>query len=445
MRLAVKSAAANGPHDVRRVEPRQEHPQWLFVGAVVPDEAAFRNPAFSPAGQMCQENLLLGMKHAGMPASAVLSVRPIPSFPRARRLWVGGGRAMLPEGIEVTLLPFLNLTPLKQIGIGLSVLWRILLWGWRTRTARRRIVLTYNLSVPPGLFTWLAAKLIGAKAVAMVYDVEVPGQTVPWSIRRWLDLWLHRWVLPRFDGIISISDAIVRDLAPGHHYLRVEGGIRQDVIGQTGADPSQFGDDRAGLTIVFAGSLDEPNGVSLMLDAFSRLPGGYRLRIAGRGPLEDKVRQAAASDSRIDYLGFLPHRQVLALYRSADLLVSARLTKGLNTRYFFPSKLMEYLASGVPVISTCTGHVEEEFGGFVYLLREETAESLAGLIAAIAASPRAERIEMGRRARGYMAAHKTWDSQSARVVTYLRESVLRLHSPRRENWDSPLCGPPASL
>jgi glycosyltransferase involved in cell wall biosynthesis len=218
---------------------------------------------------------------------------------------------------------------------------------------------------------------------------------------------------------------------------------------------------------VFAGSLDEPNGVSLMLDAFSRLRGGFRLRIAGRGPLEDKVRQAAANDSRIDYLGFLPHGQVLALYRSADLLVSARLTKGLNTRYFFPSKLMEYLASGVPVISTCTGHVEEEFGGFVYLLREETAESLAGLIAAIAASPRAERIEMGRRARGYMAAHKTWDSQSARVVTYLRESVLRLpsasrgargtvpfsrrsglatpNSPCRENWDSPPCGPPETI
>ncbi len=32
--------------------------------------------------------------------------------------------------------------------------------------------------------------------------------------------------------------------------------------------------------------------------------------------------------------------------------------------------MMEYLASGVPVISTCTGHVEEEFGAFTYLLRE---------------------------------------------------------------------------
>ena len=189
--------------------------EWLFVGAVVPDEAAFHNPAFSRAGQMCQQNLLLGMKHAGAPASAVLAAQPIPSFPRARRLWVGKGRTTLPEGIEVTLLPFLNVTPLKQITIGLAMLWHILRWGWRNRRTRRRIVLTYNLSVPPGVFTWLAARLIGAKAVAMVYDIEIPGQTVPWSIRRRIDLWLHRWILPRYDGIVSISDAIVQDLRPG--------------------------------------------------------------------------------------------------------------------------------------------------------------------------------------------------------------------------------------
>ncbi len=30
---------------------------------------------------------------------------------------------------------------------------------------------------------------------------------------------------------------------------------------------------------------------------------------------------------------------------------------------------MEYLASGTPVITTCTGHVEEEFADIVYLLK----------------------------------------------------------------------------
>ena len=77
---------------------------------------------------------------------------------------------------------------------------------------------------------------------------------------------------------------------------------------------------------------------------------------------------------------------MLDLYRSADVLINVRLTQTLNTKYFFPSKLMECLASGVPVISTCPGHVAEEFGRLAYLLREETPEALAAAIRRVAAT-----------------------------------------------------------
>jgi glycosyltransferase involved in cell wall biosynthesis len=400
---------------------------WFMVGTVVPDREEFHNPAFSRAGQMCQQNLLLGMKHAGAPASAVLAAQPVPAFPRARRIWLPGGRTTLPEGIEVTLLPCLNITPLKQVTIGLGVLWGILRWGWQNRRARRRIVFTYNLSVPPGAITWLAARLIGAKAVAMVYDIEIPCHTVPWSLRRWLDLWLHRRILPRFDGLIPISDAIAEDFARGCHYLRVEGGIQTDVLERTAGIAGKHRCDGGPLTVAFAGSLDEPNGVSVLLEAFAALPGHeYRLRIAGRGPLEAAVRNAAAADPRIEYLGFLSFPQVLELYRSADVLVNMRLTQTVNTKYFFPSKLLEYLASGVPVISTCPGRVAEEFGQMACLLHEETPQALAEAIRRMAALDPDARAEMGRRARQYMAAHKTWDAQALRIADYLHRKVLAL-------------------
>ena len=70
-----------------------------------------------------------------------------------------------------------------------------------------------------------------------------------------------------------------------------------------------------------------------------------------------------------------------------------RLTPAINTRYFFPSKLMEYLASAVPVISTCTGAVEEEFGSFVHLLRKDS-EGLAQAIRAVAALSPAARADI---------------------------------------------------
>ena len=140
--------------------------------------------------------------------------------------------------------------------------------------------------------------------------------------------------------------------------------------------------------------------------------------------MSDAVRAAAARDRRVVYPGYLAFEQVLELYRTADLLLNLRVTKALDTRYFFPSKLMEYVASGVPVLSTCTGHVEEEYGEVVYLLREETPEALGAAITAIRRQPPDEREALGRRARQFMLEHKTWHRQGEKLIAYIHEVVL---------------------
>src|SRR5439155_10053464 len=122
---------------------------------------------------------------------------------------------------------------------------------------------------------------------------------------------------------------------------------------------------------------------------------------------------------RIHFVGTLPFSEVLRMYKNADVLVSIRPTKTLHTRYFFPSKLMEYLASGTPVITTCTGHTEEEFGDICYLLKDESPEALSDLLRSIAMSSPEARREKGQRARSYMRQHKTWDGQGHKIARYI--------------------------
>jgi glycosyltransferase involved in cell wall biosynthesis len=145
----------------------------------------------------------------------------------------------------------------------------------------------------------------------------------------------------------------------------------------------------------------------------------YRLCIAGGGPLSAEIQKAEENDSRIKFYGFVSLAEVLALYRSADVLVNMRLTKALKTQYFFPSKMMEYLASGTPVISTCTGHVESEFGDLLFLLKDETAGGLAAMIGQLRSMNPELLAERGIKARNYMAQHKTWDAQGLKVVNYI--------------------------
>jgi glycosyltransferase involved in cell wall biosynthesis len=243
-----------------------------------------------------------------------------------------------------------------------------------------------------------------------------------------LDFWLQKSVIPRLDGNVVVSDEIARDFAPGKSYLRMEGGLPHEIEEKILAERTSRRSDM--FTIVSAGSITAPNGIGLLLAAFDKLRGQpFRLRIAGRGPLDETVRAASETDPRIEHCGFLPFDRVLSLYAEADLLVSARITQQIDTRYFFPGKLMEYLGSGIPVITTCTGHVEEEFGTFVFLLRDETAESLAKLIQEVASLSPEDRDAIGRKARAYMLAEKTWDVQARRLTKYLYDLVAPHLSP----------------
>lgn len=401
----------------------------VFVGAIVPEKPAFQTLAFSRSGQIYQREMLEGLKRAGIHTSEIISIIPMPSYPKSDRLWVGACREEIIEGAAVRLLPFLNLSPVKQVMIGFFSVIELLRWGWRNRQAANRVVLTYNLTVPPGLFTLIGAKLIGAKAVAALCDIDVPGQTVPRGFVWQLNYWMQKHLIPMFDGHIVASEAIAQDFLAGRSYVRVEGGISKQSVSSTNTVTD------LGMTldhpfrIGFAGRIDETNGIPMLLEAFSLLEGEqYRLRIAGGGPLERQVREAAAKDSRIEYLGFVSLPEVLQLYKDSDVLVSARMTKSLDTRYFFPGKMMEYLASGTPVITTCTGHTEEEFGDFVYLLRDETADGLAEIIRQVASLNPNARRKLGRKAQEYMALHKTWDAQTEKVAHFICENILRVNA-----------------
>lgn len=406
-----------GPPRARR---HRGAPVVAFVGSVVPDQPRFHTLAFSRAGVLFQRNLLSAMRRAGLPADRIFSYLPISSYPREPRLLIPLQTVLLEDGESVTLLPFINVTPLKQIMIGGATVAALIPWAIRHRS-RARVVYLYNLTVPPGIIVWLGARLIGARIVVSLNDINIPGQTVPSTAASAFDYAIQRWLIPRLDGHVAVSDAIMEELAPHRTYLRMEGGVAPEVFESTA---TRSPPDAATFRITAAGSLDRANGIEVILDAFSRIPDArFRLTIAGRGPLEQRVGQAAARDPRITYRGFLSHDAVLDLYRESDILLNIRLTRQLHTKYFFPSKLLEYLASGTPVVSTVTGHVERELGDCAFFLREETPEATARLLTELAALPSLQRLERGRRAREYMLRHKTWDAQAARVVQFIRDVV----------------------
>ena len=380
-------------------------PAVAFIGTIVPDTPEFHTPAFNRAGQMFQEELLRGLSHAGLEPTGIFSIELLPAFPRTRRLAGRGGRVTLRSGDRVRLLPFLNIQPLKATTVGLAFFVALLGWAWSHRS-RPRVMHVINLTMPPGVVVWLAARLTGSRVVVSVLDIWKPGALVPDSWRWRVDFALQRWLLPRLDGHSVVSPAIADDFLPGRRVCVLEGGVSPDWLGLPAA--RAVAADRPVFRLVLAGSLEPYNGFELAADAMQLLPEGFELVVAGTGTLTDHAARCAGGDARIIVRGLLPFDEVMALYATADLLLNLRLTHRYDTRYFFPSKLMEMLASGTPVLSTKTGLVESEYGHVAYLLHEETPLDSATTVTTIRTIPPAERWTQGARARAFVLREKSW-------------------------------------
>lgn len=177
--------------------------------------------------------------------------------------------------------------------------------------------------------------------------------------------------------------------------------------------------------LVYAGQLSVLNGVTLLLEALKHISNPkLKVTILGGGEFASQVEEAAQHDSRIQFLGLRPHDEVLKIYEQADLLVNLRRTDYQTHRYVFPSKVVECLATGRPLLSTCTGHVESEFQDLVFPLRHEEPEALARAIEELTEMPREQREAVGVRARNYVLENKTWEGHARRFQDYLEQVVF---------------------
>lgn len=390
-----------------------------FLGSVLPEDMCNSSPACNVAGNKFQFQFIRALRQAYDSMPTVFSVRPIGVFPNSSEIWVRASGADLGDGIHCQQIPFVNIRFLKQLTIGLANLLFLGVWLWRHRR-RRCYVFTYNVYSPISLPVLLATWVLGGKAIAVVLDfphnISFDFSGLRGLLQR-TEVFLEAQCLSRFEGIIPITKWIAEDFAASRPVLVIEGGVDETNLE---SDSAVAGGLNGEHFCFFGGTLNEINGIRLMLDAFHQIPdSNYRLWIFGKGPLESLVREAAACDQRIVYWGFLPNDQVVRFQRSATVLLNARPSNQRIARYTFPSKLLEYMLSGRPVITTDLLGIPNEYLEFVYVLRDETSAGLAHLIREVCSKPAVELDEYGQRALRFVSQNKNWTVQGKRIQEFV--------------------------
>ncbi len=170
--------------------------------------------------------------------------------------------------------------------------------------------------------------------------------------------------------------------------------------------------------VLYTGTLNYEFGIGTLLEAFSQMTDPeLRLVICGFGEAEKTILKSA--DRRILYLGRVDRSQALALQRRAAVLVNPRQNNEEFTQYSFPSKTMEYLASGVPVVAYKLDGIPDEYDDYIHYVPDNAPRAMAEVLTGLLALPLVKRKEMGEEARRFVLKEKNAKSQTKRILDFL--------------------------
>lgn len=173
-------------------------------------------------------------------------------------------------------------------------------------------------------------------------------------------------------------------------------------------------------SILYTGTLAEFSGVKNLIKAFMATENSnYRLIICGSGELECYINSCVVKDSRIIYKGSITHNEVIKLQSQATVLINPRLPSVSITKYSFPSKTIEYLLSGTPMIGYQLMGIPEEYYEHFYSPNDYTIESLCKLINIVLEKSPKELQEKAINARKFILDNKTSKKQIYKIILFL--------------------------
>lgn len=347
----------------------------------------------------------------------IVNSLPVGIFPiQYRKLLLKSGWH---DGGTIQQLGCVNLPWLKQKMRGKQA--EKAIRAWAEKSAENRTVLIYTQYLPYVQAALRVKKHIpDLKAAVIVTDLPneygLPsGRT---GVLKKLEQRMGEQSIrlcSQMDGFVLLTEPMADVLsARAKPYTVVEGLILEN---SASADaPAVSSHDRP--SVLYTGTLEAGLGVGEMLSAFGQMP-EYELWICGQGHMQSEVEAAARRHNNIRYFGFVPQKEALALQARADALINPRQAGKAFTRYSFPSKTLEYMRSGKPVLCCKLEGIPTDYDPYLCYMEAGT-EGICTAVHALLSRSAEERSRLGASARAYVLHSKNPDVQCEKVMQLLR-------------------------
>ncbi len=168
--------------------------------------------------------------------------------------------------------------------------------------------------------------------------------------------------------------------------------------------------------IIYSGTLQFKYGIGILLEAATLIDNvSIRFLFYGDGEAKNAIIEASKTDPRIEYHPPVGRDELHKIQQGAKLLINPRQNIGEFTKYSFPSKNIEYLLSGRPVVAYKLEGIPDEYDNFLNYPENNSPQALADKITELCNKPEEAMSAEGIKGRSFVLKEKNYNIQTQKI------------------------------
>ena len=396
-----------------------------LISAVQMEQLNSNSKEKASVAPMNYETMLAkGLVENGVKVDA-LSVPAVAAFPRSIYKHIDKKQETIENNIQIQWVPFVNMQGLKQITIKKNVKKLLEQWLQENKDVKEKVVLMYSIYPPYTEPAVRLCKKYGCHLSAVIPDL--PEYMYSWKNMKGIRGWYSKRLSEKMLKLQGRSGSYILFTKPMAAKMGIED--KPYMVSEGFCDASIFDDipDQEKYprkTIVYGGNLSRLYGIQNLVKGFMQTDLDAELHLYGAGGDTAFIKECAKKDSRIKFFGRVDRKTLLVALKKAHLLVVNKPTADDYSNYSFSSKILEYMASGTPLLTTKVGGMPEEYWKYCYFIVDETCSGIAQAIKGVMEKTAEELCNMGISSREFAIEQKNCFTMGKEITDFLKMQVI---------------------